>query len=320
MGALAANEAEYAEARMLLEAGVQWCGATSEAGQRLVSALGQMRRQGPSEEVQRATESIEWPGKHDFSPYEPSANSFQRFSTPAWPSDCPRGSWYPSGEGSVCVSHTPILPPAECAWVVKAVEQAAKEKWSVDHSNKANIGVDKIWDKPFPDRLWLREVPGLQDWFEHRLVTRLFPMLQSLYPEAIPHADCLRCHDAFISRYDAGGMASLEVHQDTTDFTFTIALNPLSEYEGGGTVFPTLRNAGELEAPYGEMVVRPDVGCVASFPGRLHHGGNEITSGYRYIIPLFIFLDINRLSAKPRGYLLERLGISPPVLKGIDAL
>ena len=42
--------------------------------------------------------------------------------------------------------------------------------------------------------------------------------------------ETLKHHDAIISRYDADGMASLEVHQDTTDFTFTIALNPASEY------------------------------------------------------------------------------------------
>ena len=62
-------------------------------------------------------------------------------------------------------------------------------------------------------------------------------MRQSLYPEAIPSSETLRCHDAFISRYDAGGMNSLEVHQDTTDFTFTIGLNPASDFEGGGTAF-----------------------------------------------------------------------------------
>jgi len=164
-------------------------------------------------------------------------------------------------------------------------------------------------------------VPGLLEWFEHRLRTRLFPMLQSLYPEAIPHSDCLRCHDAFISRYDAGGMASLEVHQDTTDFTFTIALNPLEEYEGGGTVFPTLRaHDAHDDDPYGEMIVAPDVGCVASFPGRLHHGGNAITAGYRYIIPLFIFLDVNRATGKPRGHLLQSLGLQPPALAGMDAV
>ena len=69
-------------------------------------------------------------------------------------------------------------------------------------------------------------------------------MRQSLYPEAIPSSETLRCHDAFISRYDAGGMNSLEVHQDTTDFTFTIGLNPASDFEGGGTVFPDIRPSG----------------------------------------------------------------------------
>jgi hypothetical protein len=70
------------------------------------------------------------------------------------------------------------------------------------------------------------------------------------------------------------------VHQDTTDFTFTIALNPLSAYEGGGTLFPHLREIdADDDAPFGDLVVTPDVGCVASFPGRLHHGGNAITSG-----------------------------------------
>merc|ERR1719440_1385430 len=127
---------------------------------------------------------------------------------------------YPTGEGAIAVSETPVLPRDECAWVVQQAERAARERWVSDHADSTNIGTDKIWAKGFPDRLWLREVPGLIEWFEHRLRTRLFPMLSSLYPDAIPSADVLRCHDAFISRYDADGMALLEVHQDTTDFTF----------------------------------------------------------------------------------------------------
>ena len=165
------------------------------------------------------------------------------------------------------------------------------------------------------------QVPGLLPWFEHRLRTRLFPMLQLLYPEAIPRVDCLRCHDAFVSRYDASGMASLEVHQDTTDFTFTISLNPLSEYEGGGTVMPDLRAAdADASAPYETVVVKPDVGCVTSFPGRLRHGGNAISSGFRYIIPLFIYLDVNKATGKPRGWLLDSVGIRPGHMTGLDAM
>lgn len=319
LASAAAEAEEYAEARMILETGAHHCRSLEEHSQALIGALGQMRRVGPPSEVELAGQTIDWPGKGDESTYDPSAHSFLSFSSPAWPDDCPRGTMYPTGEGTVRLSETPILDPAECAWVVAAADAHSDAAWVGDHADAANIGTDKIWAKPFPDRLWLREVPGLTEWFEHRLRTRLFPMLQSLYPEAIPTVDCLRCHDAFISRYDAEGMASLEVHQDTTDFTFTISLNPLSEYGGGGTVFPDLR--GEGGEGFDTMVVKPDVGCVASFPGRLRHGGNAITHGYRYIIPLFIYLDVNKLSGKPRGYLLEAAGIeSGLVLTGLDAM
>ena len=82
-----------------------------------------------------------------------------------------------------------MLPPSECAWVGEQAEKTARERWVSDHNDASNRGTDKIWAKDFPDRLWLREVPGLVEWFEHRLRTRLFPMLASLYPEAIPTPD-----------------------------------------------------------------------------------------------------------------------------------
>jgi hypothetical protein len=103
--------------------------------------------------------------------------------------------------------------------------------------------------------------------------------------------------------------------------TFTISLNPLSEYEGGGTLLPDLRDAeADASAPYETIVVKPDVGCVASFPGRLRHGGNAITSGFRYIIPLFIYLDVNKATGKPRGWLLESAGMQPGHMTGLDAV
>jgi hypothetical protein len=298
---------------MIMEAGRAHCGGDDPL---LTQALGQMQRIGhATAELEAASAAVDWPGKGDESPYVASEQRFRRYDAPAWPDDCPRGSYYPTGEGAVCVSETPVLDPSECAWVVESAQRTAREAWMID------IGKDKIWDKPFPDRLWLREIPGVLDWFEHRLRTRLFPMLQSLYPEVIPHPDCLRCHDAFISRYDANGMANLEVHQDTTDFTFTISINPQSEYDGGGTIFPSLRHPDlrSTNEPFSNTVVNPDVGCIASFPGRLMHGGNAITSGQRYIIPLFIYLDVNKLSGKPRGYLLSEAGIPAATPSGLDA-
>ena len=198
-----------------------------------MQALGQIRRTGyESDELAAAAAAVDFPGKDDETPY--SRRRRFRGTTRAVAPDCPRGTHYPTGEGAVALSLDAVIDPSECAWVVARAEEAAASKWSVDHANKENIGTDKIWSKPFPDRLWLREVPGLLDWFEHRLRTRLFPMLQasaqlsarnslgaqfsdapvpmlqSLYPEAIPSSETLRCH-APSSRYDAGGMNSLEV-------------------------------------------------------------------------------------------------------------
>jgi hypothetical protein len=317
LAAAAAQLEEYAEARVLLEAGIEHCGA--ENAEMLVRALGQMRRTGPSPALEAEGVALAWPGKGDESKYAAGETRFERLSAPAWPNDCPRGTYYPTGHAAIAVSTTPVLPPDECAWVVSQAERVAKERWMSDHSDATKKGADMIWTKGFPDRLWLREVPGLVEWFEHRLRTRLFPMLQSLYPEAIPTADVLRCHDAFISRYTSEGMNSLEVHQDTTDFTFTIALNPSSEYEGGGTLFPNVRPADADNAqPFANHVAAPEVGCVVSFPGRLHHGGHPITSGVRYIIPLFIYLDRNKLTDRERGYLLHEAGIVPAAPAGLD--
>jgi len=84
---------------------------------------------------------------------------------------------------------------------------------------------------------------------------------------------------------------------------------------------PDLRAAdADAGAAYGTVVVKPDVGCVTSFPGRLRHGGNAISSGFRYIIPLFIYLDVNKATGKPRGWLLESTGIQPGHMTGLDAM
>ena len=104
--------------------------------------------------------------------------------------------------------------------------------------------------------------------------------------------------------------------------TQVIALNDRSEYEGGGTKFERLRPVGsEAGDQFGETILNADAGGVVAFPGKLRHGGNVVTSGRRYIIPLFIYADQNRLhrlgdAAGPGdrtpGYVLRHLGIAPP--------
>ena len=90
-------------------------------------------------------------------------------------------------------------------------------------------------------------------------------------------------------RYDAAGQASLPVHQDENVISSTIALNGPSEYEGGGVCFEAVRPVGaahEAEA-FGATILNADAGGIVTFPGKLRHGGNVITSGRRYVVPLF---------------------------------
>ena len=79
---------------------------------------------------------------------------------------------------------------------------------------------------------------------------------------------------------DAKAQRSLPIHQDDSHLSLTIALNDLSEYDGGGTCF----------AEHGMRVVRPDVGRVVAFPGEMRHGGAPVTRGVRYIIAAFLWV------------------------------
>lgn len=72
----------------------------------------------------------------------------------------------------------------------------------------------------------------------------------------------------------------MPTHADDSHFSLTIALNPLSEYQGGGTSFD------ETGA-----VLRPDVGGVVCFPGSLRHGGDTVTKGVRYVVAAFLWVE-----------------------------
>lgn len=175
-----------------------------------------------------------------------------------------------SGRGAVFRSKTPLLDPKECAWVIEQVEaQAAVSGWTKDRHVQA----------PTTD-IPVSAVPAIRDWFDEQLTTTLFPMLAARYPDAIADPTELRVLDAFVVRYDAREQASLPTHQDENTFSFTIALNDRSEYEGGGTCFTRLKPVG-VQGEFEETLLNADAGGVVAFPGKLRHGGNVVTSGRR---------------------------------------
>lgn len=208
--------------------------------------------------------------------------------------------------GAVFRSKTPLLDPKDCAWVIEQVEaQAAISGWTKDRHVQA----------PTTD-IPVSSVPAIRDWFDEQLTTTLFPMLAARYPDVIADPSELRVLDAFVVRYDAREQASLPTHQDENTFSFTIALNDRSEYEGGGTCFTRLKPVG-AQGEFQETLLNADAGGVVAFPGKLRHGGNVVTAGRRYIIPLFIYAEQNRnalglSSGRQPGYVLRHIGVQEP--------
>ena len=74
-----------------------------------------------------------------------------------------------------------------------------------------------------------------------------------------------------------------------------------NEYTGGGTCFEAVRPADQPELSFEPAALNAEAGGVVAFGGKLRHGGQRITSGKRYIIPLFVYLDDNASGEKP-GY------------------
>lgn len=76
------------------------------------------------------------------------------------------------------------------------------------------------------------------------------------------------------------GQSELRPHRDGSVFSFNIALNPMEEYEGGGTWFHSLGDA-----------IRIDQGHIVSHASGILHGGHGITRGRRYILVAFCIVE-----------------------------
>uniref|UniRef100_A0A7S4BK02 Fe2OG dioxygenase domain-containing protein n=1 Tax=Chrysotila carterae TaxID=13221 RepID=A0A7S4BK02_CHRCT len=188
---------------------------------------------------------------------------------------------------TVYVTRDPMLTADEAQTAIKLANQ-----WADRHGGWTTSRHYSVATTDVP----LTSLPEALPWFNAALAKKLLPALASRYPAAAPKPSKLRVLDCFLVRYRAGEQPSLPTHSDQSLLSFTIALNDPREYEGGGTSFPTLGLA--LDAP--------NAGHAVLFPGKLLHGGAEITRGTRYVIVLFMGYFANRSGRKP-GYVLREM-------------
>jgi hypothetical protein len=168
-------------------------------------------------------------------------------------------------------THAPIFTSAECQSIVNEAERVTAE-----------IGWRKNRHGNFPSTdIPIVEAPETLKFLRQALVQRIYPLLRLQFGEYIPDLNRLRVADGFIVKYDAdGGQAELKPHRDGAVLSFNIALNPASDFEGGGTWFNSLNDAVKIDE--GEMITHAS---------GLLHGGQAITSGKRYIMVGFVIVE-----------------------------
>jgi predicted 2-oxoglutarate/Fe(II)-dependent dioxygenase YbiX len=172
----------------------------------------------------------------------------------------------------------PLFSAEDCAAIIQEAEHVAR--WRNAQSLAA-------YARNASTFVSVGNLPKASSWLDGALARVLYPAIESVFPReelyfSVPY---LRCSAASIVKYNAtAGQTSLGVHRDGPLIAVTIPLNPLTDYDGGGTYIEALN----IEATTGG-VLKLNTGHVIMHPAMLRHGGATITRGLRYIMVVWIF-------------------------------
>lgn len=159
----------------------------------------------------------------------------------------------------------PLLSKSMCKQILQeGIDYAKKHKWTTkrhDDYPTTDNNIDESW-KNF-------------DFIDQHVRSRVFGEIAKMYN--VPK-DKLGVNEYFIVKYEPTKQASLETHQDGSEFSFILALN--DDYEGGGTYFPDIDKHISLKT--GECLV---------FSGQNRHQGQPITKGKRFILTGFLHYE-----------------------------
>ena len=148
---------------------------------------------------------------------------------------------------------TQIFTSDECQNIIDEAEYIASlVEWTTNrHGNYPTTDLPLV------------ELPQTLQFLKLALVERIYPLLVSQFGQYLPDPTKLRLADGFVVKYDAErGQKELKPHRDGSVLSFNIALNPATEFDGGGTWFASLDDA-----------VKIDQGQIVTHASALLHGG-----------------------------------------------
>tara|TARA_B110001452_G_scaffold159833_1_gene132988 strand:+ start:533 stop:1519 length:987 start_codon:yes stop_codon:yes gene_type:complete len=109
-------------------------------------------------------------------------------------------------------------------------------------------------------------------------------------------------HEPAVNVYFAGG--AFKAHQDKQSLTVLVPLSDTSEFDGGGTAFWSLADAGpgasKGSARLPTMVLRPPAGTAMIWGGSVLHSGLPVEAGQRCVF-VASFSPTNTPDNKPSG-------------------
>eukprot|EP00536_Pseudo-nitzschia_multiseries_P012656 jgi/Psemu1/320302/estExt_fgenesh1_pm.C_4970005 len=188
------------------------------------------------------------------------------------------------GSAPVFVTHpdTPLFSKEECNDVVEMAESYFQ---SQDEPAKLPSGQYYI------EGFWIKDVPAVREWFVEKCRTRMFPLLKQQFPDFVDDIEDLVVDNAYLFKYKPEPGLRTEIHTDGGCLSFTFALNPKSDYEGGGTFVEGLTLTSDdanaspsASASASSQTIEMDIGHCTIRPGGVRHCGNPLVSGTRYII------------------------------------
>ena len=185
-----------------------------------------------------------------------------------------------------------------------------------DTISQTHAGQTGRWDTPdgvrhtsyptcdFP----VDECPPMELYLESiQFNQRMFGNLSQLYGI---EQDDLEYLDLFVAHYQAknnstsssgggGGMDRLELHRDGSLLSFSLLLNDPNDFQGGGTFFDALRDSPNTTAIlHNGGAIRPlQAGDICFHCGKLLHGADVVTSGFRTV--LVGFVDVAERNIRP---------------------